>query len=181
MSITKISNFDISTISKDTVFVLDTNVLYYVHSGYLLANSSEFLSYSNLIQSIMSNGYTIKISALSIQELLFSIENKEYQLYWMTNGINPKKYTKKDYRKDPIHRNNVKTKFKTVLMELNVYKQEDASIDLSMISCYVDTLESHCMDPVDYFLSDNFDNSKTIYISNDTDFQSLSKIQILTA
>ena len=66
-------------------------------------------------------------------------------------------------------------------MELNVYKQEDASIDLSMISCYVDALESHCMDPVDYFLSDNFDNSKTIYISNDTDFQTLSKIQVLTA
>lgn len=181
MSMTKISDFDISTISKDTVFVLDTNILYYVHSGYALPNSVECQSYSNLIQNIMSNGYTIKISALSIQELLFSIENKEYQLYWKTNGINPKKYTKKDYRKDPIHRKSVKAKFKTVLMELDVYDHEDSVVNLSTIRCYADTLESHCMDPVDYILSDNFDRLKTIFISNDSDFQSLSTIQVLTA
>lgn len=181
MSITKIKNFNISKISKDTVFVLDTNILYYVHSGYSLPNSPECSSYSNLIQDIMANGYTIIVSALSIQELLFSIENKEYQLYWKTNHINPQQYTKKDYRKDPVHRNNVKAKFKTVLMELAIYKQEDSLVNLSTINCYVNTLENHCMDPVDYILSDNFDSSKTIFISNDNDFQSLQNIQVLTA
>lgn len=181
MSVTKISKFDFSVIPKDTVFVLDTNVLYYVHSGYSLPNNSECLVYSNLIQNIMSKGYTIKVSSLSVQELLFSIENKEYQLYWKTNGKNPKNYTKKDYRKDPIHRNNVNTKFKTVLMELNVYEKTDATVTLSTINSFVNTLNNHCMDPMDYILSNEFDSSKTIFISNDSDFQSLSSIHVLTA
>ncbi len=181
MSVTKISKFDLSVVPKDTEFVLDTNILYYVHSGYSLPNSSECLSYSNLIQNILSNGYTIKVSSLSVQELLFSIENKEYQLYWKTNGINPKSYTKKDYRKDPVHRNSVKAKFKTVLMELNVYEKADATVTIPTINSFVDTLDSHCMDPMDYFLSNEFDCSKTIFISNDCDFQSLTSINVLTA
>lgn len=181
MSITRICDFDISSVSKDTVFILDTNVLYYVHSGYSLPSSTECLSYSNLIQNIMSNGYTVKVSSLSIQELLFSIENKEYQLYWRTNGINPKNYSKKDYRKDPIHRNNVKSKFKTVLMELDLYEKVDAAIELSTINCYVDTLESHCMDPIDYILVENCKNTNTIFISNDRDFQSITSIDVITA
>ena len=181
MSIMRINSFDFSTIPNDTVFVLDTNVLYYVHSGYLLSNCPECLSYSNLIQDILAKGYTIKVSSLSIQELLFSIENKEYQLYLSTNKIDAKKYSKKDYRRNPVHRENVKTKFKTVLMELNVYAQEDATVNLSTIHRFVNTLEGHLMDPIDYLLSENFDGKKTIFISNDKDFQSLSQIQVLTA
>ena len=69
----------------------------------------------------------------------------------------------------------------TVLMELAIYKQEDSLVNLSTINCYANTLENHCMDPVDYILSDNFDSSKTIFISNDNDFQSLQNIQVLTA
>lgn len=36
MAITKVSDFSISDFPADTTFLLDTNVLYFVHSGYYM-------------------------------------------------------------------------------------------------------------------------------------------------
>lgn len=41
MSIISIDNFDISKFDKETVFVLDTNILYFVHSGYYLPDNKK--------------------------------------------------------------------------------------------------------------------------------------------
>lgn len=181
MSVTRISSFDITAYPQDTVFVLDTNVLYYVHSGYYLPNSNESIDYSNVIQIILSHGYSIKVSALSIQELLYGVENKEYQLYCQSNGKNQKSYTKKHFRQDQAQRLAVKRKLKTILSELAMYKLEDGVLLFSVLEQFTDTFEAHEMDPMDYTLAHNYDAAKTVFVSADKDFQSLTSIQVLTS
>lgn len=41
MPVTKISDFNVNTYPKDTIFVLDTNVLYFVHSGYVMPTNAK--------------------------------------------------------------------------------------------------------------------------------------------
>ena len=91
MSTIHFNNFNIKDVPVDTVFVLDTNVLYYVHSGYSPKNPKDGITYSNIIQKIMNNGFKIHVSALSVQELLFCIENKEYKIYHEHTKILDKK------------------------------------------------------------------------------------------
>ncbi len=173
-------NIDFSNISEDTIFVIDTNVLYFVHSGYTLQNSPKCQFYSNLIQRIMDEGFIIKISSLTVQELLYCIENKEYEMYRQANGLSKRNYSKKDYRKDVVNRNNVKSRFKTILMELSIYQIENAFINLSSLERFVDTLQNQHMDPVDFLLSENFDQTKTIFVSDDRDFSTLANISVFS-
>lgn len=181
MSIIKISDFDIATISENTVFVLDTNVLYYVHSGYYLPSDPKGAEYSNLIMDILNNDYTIVVSALSVQELLFGIENKEHLIYCQNNGLSPKKYTKKDHRKNASEKLIIKAKLKTVLAELAPYKLCDSAIHMTSLNNFVDEFHAHKMDPIDYILVNNYDTTKTIFVSDDKDFQSMPMLQVLTA
>ena len=71
MAITKVSDFSISDFPADTTFLLDTNVLYFVHSGYYMPTNPKSQIYSNLLQQLLSNGRKIVLSALNIQELLY--------------------------------------------------------------------------------------------------------------
>lgn len=107
MSVTKISNLDISKLDKDIKFVLDTNIIYFVHSGYYNASNQKSTTYSNFIQNLLQQHKTVVVSSLSLQELLFGIENKEYLLYLDRNGIKKEKYSKKDFRKDAGERKKI--------------------------------------------------------------------------
>lgn len=181
MAVTKINDFNIGSYSADTVFVLDTNVLYYVHSGYYLPNDTKSILYSNVILTILTSGYAVKVSALSVQELLYGVENKEYLLYCQRNGLNSARYTKKQYRSDQTQRACVKHKLTTILSELSPYRLDDGSMQVSVLQQFVNSLSSHKMDPVDYMLTQCYDPAKTVFISDDKDFQTLTSIQVLTA
>ena len=49
MAITKVSDFSISDFPVDTTFLLDTNVLYFVHSGYYMPTNPKSQIYSKNI------------------------------------------------------------------------------------------------------------------------------------
>ena len=40
MGIVRATDFDLSKYSEETIFVLDTNILYFVHSGYYLPTAN---------------------------------------------------------------------------------------------------------------------------------------------
>ena len=181
MSTIHFNNFNIKDVPVDTVFVLDTNVLYYVHSGYSPKNPKDGNAYSNIIQEIMNNGFKIHVSALSVQELLFCIENKEYKNYCDLNPSESKNYSKKQYRKNKSERTRVKQALNTVLSELSIYTMDDGQIMYKSVDEFVNTYETHKMDPMDYLLTLNYDFKKTIFISADKDFRSLNSIKVLTA
>ena len=52
MAITKVSDFSISDFPADTTFLLDTNVLYFVHSGYYMPTNPKSQIYSKNIVCI---------------------------------------------------------------------------------------------------------------------------------
>ena len=181
MSVTHALNFNFTSISQDTVFVLDSNVLYFVHSGYYLPNDPKSIAYSNIVQQIFSNGYAIIVSALTVQEMLFGIENNEYREYCRQNRIDKCNYSKKDFRCDSSLRSGVKVKINRVLTELSCYKIDEGVMRKSDIIDFANSFEGHHMDPIDYVLVRNYDSSKTIFVTDDRDFASVPSLQILTA
>ena len=183
MGIVRVADFDLSKYSEETTFILDTNILYFVHSGYYLPTDSKCICYSNLIQNILSSGRTIVVSSLNVQELLFGIEGKEYKRYLSANGISKNSYTKKDYRRNLVERQNLKAKLKTVIAEISTaYTLIDGQINCSQVINYADQLETHCYDPIDYILVDNMlTQGNTAFISDDTDFQVDTRIDLITA
>ena len=182
MSIVRAADFDLSKYSKEVVFVLDTNILYFVHSGYYLPTDPKCTAYSNLIQSLISDNRKIVVSALNLQELLFGIENKEYSLYIDTQGFNRHSFTKKDYRKDTAERQNLKSKLKTVVAEItNSYALTDGQVSGGLVESYADNLEAHQYDPIDYVLVNNMlVEGNVVFISDDTDFQCDNRIELIT-
>lgn len=183
MGIVRAADFDLSKYSEDTVFVLDTNILYFVHSGYYLPTDAKCICYSNLIQDIISNGRKVTVSALNLQELLFGIENKEYFRFLNSKGISRSSFSKKDYRKDLSERQSLKTKLKTVITEItNSYALMDGQISGEQVKSFADNLESHRYDPIDYILVDTMlVEGNVVFISDDTDFQFDSRIDLITA
>lgn len=184
MAITKAKDFDLTKFPEEAKFVLDTNILYFIHSGYYLPTDQKSVTYSNLLKKILSGNREIIVSALSLQELLFGVENKEYLLYLSANGITDKHtYTKKDFRRNQKERSNLKSKMQTILSEVSTaYKLIDGEIEGVQVVHFVDDLLSYKYDPIDYVLVDNFlTKAKPVFISDDTDFQSDSRVDIVTA
>ena len=181
MPVTKICNFNVNTYPKDTIFVLDTNVLYFVHSGYVMPTNAKSLSYSNVIQAILSNGYSVVVSALTIQELLHLVEKKEHELYCSVNSLSTQTYTKKAYRQNATQRSLLKSKLITILSELSPYTLEDGEIAVNVLNQFSREFDLHTMDPIDYVLVKGYDSAKTVFISDDRDFQSNPSIRVLTA
>ncbi|MBP3435834.1 MAG: hypothetical protein J6K62_05875 [Clostridia bacterium] len=183
MSVVRVADFDLSKYSSETVFVLDTNILYFVHSGYYLPTDPKCICYSNLVQQIISDDRKIMVSALTIQELLFGIEGKEYSRYIDANGISKKSYSKKDYRKNTAERQSLRTKMQTVFAEIaNTYTLVDGQITSGQIKNFTDQFDAHHYDPIDYVLVDDMLSKGTVvFVSDDTDFQYDTRIDLVTA
>lgn len=181
MSIKRIGSFDLNTIGQTMTFVLDTNILYFVHSGYYTKTYAKYIAYSNLLQQIFTKGNPLLITALNLQELVFGIENKEYELHLALTGKDKRSYTKKSFRKDPTLRADVQTKVKTVLTEIrSIYTLRDNTVKLSVIDQFVADYTMYLYDPMDYLVVNDTNTSDVIYITDDTDFQSDSRINVLT-
>ena len=58
---------------------------------------------------------------------------------------------------------------------------DDGQIMYKSVDEFVNTYETHKMDPMDYLLTLNYDFKKTIFKSADKDFRSLNSIKVLTA
>ena len=180
MSVTKANLFNIKNYSKGVVFVLDTNVLYFVHCGFYASDTTKASAYSNIIQRIVENGNDIRVSSLSVQELLHLIEKKEFEIYKKKNKL-PDTFNIKKYRQITAQRTLVMRKLKVVLSELSLlYKFDDSVVAMSTLDNHVCNFEHHRMDPVDYVLTNLYSSANTVFISDDKDFQSVPHIQVVT-
>jgi hypothetical protein len=159
-------------------------VLYFVHSGYYLPSFQKSIIYSNLLKQIINNKNTVLISVLSLQELLFGIENKEYEKYCQVNNIFDKRmYSKKSYRRNMGERVNVQNKMKVILTEItNIYTVIDGEIKRSQVCAFVDEFLNYKYDPIDFIIVDSqLSENNMFFISDDLDFQSDSRIEVITA
>lgn len=110
------------------------------------------------------------------------IENKEYQIYCINNGLSKDTYTKKNFRKDCSLRLKVEDKLKIVLKEIEqVYLIENSNIVKDMLDKFVKDFSNHVFDPMDYILKCNYDFDKNIaIITDDTDFTYDGSINVIT-
>lgn len=180
MSVNRIGSFNLSKVDKTVSFILDTNILYFVHSGYYSNTYFKNIIYSNLLQQIMIKGNDLFVTSLNLQELIFGIENKEYELYLNVTG-KTRKFTKKDFRRDTSLRTSVQSKVKVVLMEIeSAYKFCDIDVTTKSVESFVDDYLKYLYDPMDYLVVDATNKKEIIYITDDTDFQSDSRVEVLT-
>ena len=71
MSITDISTLDINSISPDASFVLDANILFFLHSGFYTSsspNASQISAYSRFIADLLKRGNQLYITTIALQD-----------------------------------------------------------------------------------------------------------------
>ena len=59
MPIQNIHNIDLSKIDSQAVFFLDTNILYFIHSGYYAPTKTECVIYSSFVQHLLTKNMCI--------------------------------------------------------------------------------------------------------------------------
>jgi hypothetical protein len=191
MAVKKICSLKISDIGKDNLFILDINILYFIHSGYYITpgcrDYNKYFSYSTFVSQLLSNGNKLYTTSANLQELFYGIENKEYFFYAHMKGLNtnykmPKYFSKKDYRWVVAEKNRLKLKFETIFKELNnTYLIFDTTIFSSSIRSYIDTFDIYHYDPIDYIMVDeSIKYSRLNFISDDSDFTCDSRIEVYT-
>ena len=122
-----ISKLDTNDISKNEVFVLDTNVLFFLHSGFYTSNSLKVKEYSKFIAKLLSRGNQVCITTIALQEFLHVFERKSYELYLMKNGksdnrSNPSFLSLKQYRALPAERSTIKKNIERIMLQLKTYQ-----------------------------------------------------------
>lgn len=174
-----ISTLDVNSIPQETSFVLDTNILFFLHSGfYSSRNPAIITTYSNFISKLLSRGNKLYITTTSIQEFLLGFERKSYKLYVSANGYSMRSrdsnfFSIKDYRALSAERNNVKRNMDRALYEVvSYYDIQECKINLEDIDKMVQTYERHRYDPMDFFAVHECKRNGLInHISDDSDFQ----------
>ena len=180
MSVMRISSFDFSVTDIQSKFVLDTNVLYFVHYGNNCNNFEDANIYSNFIGQVKNNGNKIFVSTLCLQELFNLVENKEYELYLSNNGLSKISFKKKSYRRNRVERKKLKDRFNIILLELkDSYDFIDANVTGNQIDAFINSFDNHMYDPIDYIMVDNLKNDNLFFVSNDVDFEMDSSIKVV--
>lgn len=186
MAIHKINSVDIPNLDKSKNFVVDTNILYFIHSGYYapLSNSikNKYTEYSSFIAKLITNGNTLYTTTANIQELFHCIENKEYLIYCNINSLNKKTFTKKDFRSISTERSKVRNKLKIVLTEIiSAYGFVDVHIQTSCVEKFVNEYTQHRYNPIDYIIvNDSIGKQQLSFISDDSDFTYDSRVDVYT-
>lgn len=185
MSFYQLSSFSISSLNSFEKIVLDTNVLLFLHGGYVPNSPWERRKqahYTSFVKQCLTNGFEIVVSVCSLQELFHVIENKEYELHLLRNGLKHELLSKKDFRKTASLRNAVGLKINNIYTQISAYYTVvDADIKNIFISDFASSYSTHLLDPMDFILVNNFSNySHVLYVTDDGDFNSFSGIDVLT-
>lgn len=175
-----------ASIPSDTKFLLDTNVLYFIHAGYPVSPASSSAAkcaqYSSFVSNLLANGFCLCTTAANIQELLHLIEKKEYELYCRNHRLSTKSYSKKDYRGNSAERATLARRLAAVLTQIeSTYRIIDVTLQQKEIKSFVGTFPTHRYDPIDYIVvEDSIAAGRFDFITDDKDFQSDTRIQVWT-
>lgn len=186
-----IAQASLTGISPDTRFLLDTNVLYFIHAGYPGRPGSQYSNkcaqYSSFVIDLIRNGFHLYTTAANVQELLHVIENKEYRLYCQRNHLSRSYgaqnfFSKKDFRGLPSERSRLAQVFSAVVGQIeSTYLIFDVSLLEKRVSSFAGTLANHRYDPMDYIVvEDSLSFGRVNFITDDQDFQADTRLQVWT-
>ena len=155
--------------------------MYFVYSGYYPTNDNKYRQYSRHLQDSKNNDNDMLVTSLNLQELIFGIENKEYELYLIREGKERSTFTKKDFRKNIDFRQTVKSKINDVLLQIKeMHKLCSVEVKIGDLENFVRDYTKYLYDSMDYFTVVATKKKGIIYITDDRDFQSDNDIEILT-
>lgn len=102
-----IKTVDISSISKDEVFAIDTNVLLWTHyakasNPNLNSHPYQVIEYPDFVADLIKNKNKLVTTTLNISELISIVEKSEYKIYKTMHSSSGMKF--KDFRKISLAR-----------------------------------------------------------------------------
>jgi len=178
---------DISTIDKNAIFALDTNVLYWTHyskasDAKLQVLPYQVTKYPNFIEKLLENGNTLVTTIFNITELMHLVETSEFKIY---KAINNTRIKKKAFRNQLAERAKYKSEIETMLLQINSsYDGQIKLIDLKEddINNFVTNITNNSCDVFDYFVIEHLKSlGINNFITDDRDFKSIDGINIYFA
>lgn len=176
-----IDSFNVDKLKEGEKFIIDTNILYFIHSGVDISNNkkikTEVKKYSVFINKLLSRGILVSVSFLNLQELFNLIEKKEYEAF-----CNDKyKCSRKDFRKNVNEREKLMNKNKYIYLQINsLYKIIEETTKQKNIENFLNGLKNHIYDPIDYTVVENNKNIYKNFITADKDFIVDKEINVYT-
>lgn len=186
MGCCSISSITLNQIDPCLDFLVDTNVLFFVHSGNFTAKQNPKATlYSNFISDLLKNKNQLVTTTAFIQELFHCIENEEYKLYCKKNKLKTGSFGKKKFRALPHERSKLQKKLNTSFIEIkNFYDIIDSHLHQLDLDSYVSNYTNHLYDPIDYLTISkqcSFSVAPVNIITDDKDFQNDPSINVYYA
>ena len=183
---TKARVYDINTLDttkiKNNVFVIDTNVLYWMHYSrcHIVDKiGNQTIIYPRFIKDLISNNNKVVTSSCNISELVNLIEKKEHEIYKNTNSS----ITKKHFRSLSSERIKVKSELESVLLQVkSIYDIQDLFFKSSEIESFVSEFENHKCDSIDFIVINHVINNGLInFVTDDLDYITIDNLNVYTA
>lgn len=183
-----IKTLDFTSIKREEVFAIDTNVLVWTHyseasNPCLNRHPYQVIQYPDFVAKLLENGNKLVTTLLNLTELCGVIERNRYRIYKAVNGNHFLKFKK--YRSDPAEREGYQHEIKQMLMEIR--ESYDGQIEIinfseEQLDFFVDDICNNECDIFDYLIIDYL-KGKGIhnYISDDKDFSTVDGINLYTA
>jgi len=180
-----IRGIDISKISKDEVFAVDTNALVWTHYSKasdpnLNRHPYQVIEYPNFLAKLLGNGNKIITTALNLTELCGVIERNEWKIYKAINGS----VGLKDYRKIPSERVTYMNELDTILKQIKLSYDDQLEIVCINESVIQNFKNNICTNSCDVFDFAIIEHLKAMgiknYISDDKDYSTVDGIVLYT-
>lgn len=184
MAVFQIPQIDVHNISSDNIFAIDTNILYFLHSGYSFQPGSniynKFIIYSNFVGDLLLRGNTLCVSVANMQELCHVIEKKEFERYRNTHHYSPSNFSLKQFRSISSERTRVKSKLQLIYNQITqTYIVYSIRLSETKLQDFLSTYDSFRYDPIDYLFAENcLDEGVDSIITDDHDFQKDTRLNI---
>ena len=182
-----IRGIDISRISKDEVFAVDTNALVWTHYSKasdpsLNKHPYQVIEYPNFLAKLLGNGNKIVTTALNLTELCGVIERNEWKIYKAINGI--VRLNLKDYRKITSERATYMNELDTILKQIKLSynnQLEIVNVDESIIQKFKNSICTNSCDVFDFAIVEHLKAMGIKnYISDDKDYSTMDGIVLYT-
>lgn len=181
MSIINIATLDLASIPKDEVFLIDTNVLHFLHTDYHQKNTHSG-DYSIFVMDLISSDIKVYTTSGNLQELLNKIIRTEETLYAKNfKRDHPRaKAFKKLARRDRETRERIQAIVASTTQQIyNTYTVLQTNLPCKTIDDYIDNFEDLQYDMMDCFIAQTaFENNIHNIITADMDFQCDSRFDI---
>lgn len=169
------------TIQPGSLFAVDTNVLYWYHYSRSIDPPNNFRFYIDFMDYLIENNILLFTTIYNMTELFNIIENNEYKIY--KNLHNNVRITKKEFRKNPIQRANVKRQLDATYASIKtIYRIDNFYMKKGSMNKYRETLSDHRCDVFDYYIFEHHrENGCLNLITHDADAITFEGLNVYTA